>query len=581
MASPGATVVNKVRTDFETSGLARSQSQLKGITAELRKQTRMAKAMHRVNRMAAAAEKAEQSRLGKLRARAARIGRIRAKAARAERDRLKETARLRGVMMGHRRTAIKQMRTMGRIAKAGLIGGAGVVAGLMAVGKAAQDSELRISGLLQKNSQLFGGEFKGFKQAHSAAKGLRMEFREMARTSPVGSRAIESSFVSMTTELSRGGIGLKQQKELAKQAAVADLGNATKGTAARDVSQLLRGRAGKDITTPALVGQTAKDIAALAKSGKIKEAAAAISKVLKPSKELEQAYASSFTGATSSLKDSLLEAGETAAAPLMKTLADGAKDLLKWMTANRQRVKQIARSIGTGIVKGLKIAGKIVKSIADNWQLVAGALKIAATVYLVRMASTMIGLVASSAAYARNMAAGSAAGARGGKAGEGKAAGAGIGGAALILAGVYEAATGIAGSVDKSQQKGINRTAAIREQIAFTQTDKAHRAKTKARNEAIWKKAGIKGFGKQRPDVETGKFAGAPPTDPRDKRGGGGGGGTMKVRKFIADNVELSERGTTRLMSPVIRDLARVIRSNNPMSTQVGLGGLRVANGVR
>lgn len=431
----------------------------------------------------------------------------------------------------------KGMAQLGGLARKALWGGAGLVGGLIAIGKAAEDSELKLTGLLQKNSQLFDGSFKSFTAARGAAKQLREEFRSMAITSPVTASAIADSFGAMTTELSRAGIDLKGQASLAKSVAVADLGNVSKGTAGRDVAQLLRGRAGQDISTAALVGQTGKEIAKLAKSGKVKEAAAEIAKVLKPSPELEKAYAESFTGATASLTDALTQAGEIAGQPLMQMLSEEAQKLLSWMKANKGEVQGIAKAIGKGIVTGLKTVGKILKGIVDHWDKIAVVLKMAAGVWLGRMVGHMLTLLR----HARGLRA--------------------------TLGGAFAVATLIPDAI----REGKKTYKMIKEGISGKSPEDAGKSIGAGMAALIVPVAQQKE--EERAATLSGDFGGGD----LGKTGGGGG----RVRKLMVDNMELSERGTTRLMSPVVREMAREIRRNSPFSTQVGLGGLRVANGVR
>ena len=106
--------------------------------------------------------------------------------------------------------------------------------------------------------------------------------------------------------LSRAGIDLRGQAQIARSIAIADMQNERRGTAAGDVKQLLQGRAGANvISTPALTGQIGKDIAKAAKSGKMKQAVKLLNKALTPSPELLKAYENSMEGMTNTARDSL------------------------------------------------------------------------------------------------------------------------------------------------------------------------------------------------------------------------------------------------------------------------------------
>lgn len=574
-ASAG-TVVKVVRTDFVETGLDEQRRKAVALARALKSAGRAKKQIAAAKRATGRRRQAGRSQVDRAKMRArARMARELERRRKAEerqrqkalRDAQSAVRQTRREMLKSRSALAKQGRQLARVATRGLLGAGGLIAALVAVGKSAEDSELRIAGLLQKNSQLFNGSFKSFAKAHAAAKSLRKEFRELAVSSPVTAKAIEGAFTNSTTELSRAGIGIRDQVRLAKSVAIADIGNATKGTAARDVAQLLRGRSGRDITTAPLVGATGKEIAKLAKSGKVKEAARKIEEILKPSPALLKAYEDSFTGATASVKDSLTEAAEIGAKPLMRFLSKEARKLAKWMRQNRREVERIAKAIGKGIVTGLKVAGRIVKGLVDNWGLIELTVKGLATVWLVKMASNMVSLVKSARAYRAAMVAAAAANAASnlGGMGGGKGKGKGLGSK------LANGAKGL-GAIGTAAWLTYEVSTFVRDKIFGDQE-----AAKKAYSAIIAGTSNALSGGTINPEEQAridGAFAAQAPVR------GGGGGGRTRVRRMTVDQMELSERGTTRLMSPIVRQMERAARRNAPLTTQLNLGGLPVANGA-
>ena len=457
------------------------------------------------------------------------------------------------------------------------LGAVGAAAGLLKIASAAEDSQLAITGLIQKSSQLYKGTAGTFEQAFSAAQNLRAEFRRLAEASPVTSEAISKSFAGSTMVLSSMGVSLKAQAQLARSTAIADMTNAGSpaGTAARDVTQLLRGQfSAAQISTPALAGNIGRSIAKAAKSGQVKQALDLLNQALTPSPKLLSAYQTSFGGLMATLKDQLQVLGTEAGKPLLEFAAKKLKEWNKWLKANRGEARRIAKAIGTGLLKGIRAVFSFTKLIIDNWQLISGVVSTLAKVWLVQMVTQMGRLVAASAVYARNMKAGQTAGAvpGGGKGRGGKVAGALTG--AIIGEGIGQSINAAFGTGTQASVFGVIADAFTGGRaggISFgTSREQAAINAQNARMMEQWKAQQQQG--KQTDDVTYGGGGGG--------RKGKGKGGAAKVSKMEVDKLEMRGSELVRVMAPLTRQIDRSIKARSPRSALFGLGSLTVANGV-
>jgi hypothetical protein len=441
----------------------------------------------------------------------------------------------------------------------GLLGGAGLVAatkGIFDMGRAAQDAELQLTGLLQGVSKSSNLPLKGFAAARATAADLRQEFIKLARDSPIAAEDVREAFAVAAFPLTRAGLSLQKQANLARSTAIADLSNAMKGTAARDVQQILAGRGGQQITTD-LLRPIANEAAKLAKTGKIAEAAALIQKQLTPDPDLLKAYGNSATGMIATLGDQIKQLGETAAKPLLEFLVKKTKEWGKWLENNRDKVKKIAKQVGRTLVKGIKAVIKAVRFLAENWKTILTIVKVLVGVWIlgkmvsgittvVRLASRL-GTVLSKAGAAI-----------GGKGALGKLARAGgYVGAAVVAAtegeAVGEAAAGL--FISEKQKKALER------------------------------QAGIQFLGKRAPTLEEVRAARAErkktleeeldPTKVAMKARGGRG---RKVKRMIVERFEVRDKRFRRFSTPFVVGVRRESRAQRQV---VGLGLGVGAVGVR
>ncbi|MFH1568533.1 MAG: hypothetical protein ABIL09_11105 [Gemmatimonadota bacterium] len=470
----------------------------------------------------------------------------------------------------------------GVLAVGAIGGGVGLVKTIIDIGSAAQNTELSMTGLLEKG---FG---VGFKRALSEAKKLRLEMKEAARTSPVTRGALEQSWQNMTLGLGKAGVGLKQQVRLAKGAALGDMRTGRTGETARDVKQLLSGSASDVQIGNDMLKAAREDILRLVKQGKLKDAIDAIEGALAPSKELSNAWGESFGGQMSTSKDNLDDVLKTAAQPLMKWLIRKTKEWGKWLKDNSHEVERIATAIGEGIVSAVEAVLDVVRWIADHWSTIASIAEIVATVWLVRMISNMGMLVAQSAQYALNMGRAAATGMAGGgmgarlKGGLGKVgrAGAGLAGVASMASsnntvgqvggGLLAAGSVVPGPIGWAMMAvggGLSLASAVSPSYTNMQ-------------------AGLGGIGavgaqfasQAMTQAMTPKATTAAEQKKKKRRGGRGG---AKVGKMSVDKLEVKGSDLARIMSPTVRAIQMQSRFDRPLASSFGLGAsVPVANGL-
>jgi len=468
---------------------------------------------------------------------------------------------------------------LGRVARGlvmggGLLGGLGAVgaaAGLFKIATAAQDSQLALTGLIQKSSELHGGTAKSFDAASAAAVRAREQFIKLAEASPVTSKAIAESFKGAHMVLSSMGIGLKEQVGLARSVSIAQAGMkaSAPGTAARDVAQLLRGQFSEaEISTPQLSGSIGKGIAKAAKSGKVRKAMGLLNKALTPSRELLDAHQDSATGLMATMQDQLTLLAQSAGKPIMEFASEKLREWNKWLKKNRSEARRIARAIGSGIVGAAKTLIGIVKGVAEHWDTIVGVVKTLTGIYMAKLVFQLTTLVAKSLDFAKNMAAGVGA----------------AGPAKKLLAGLLGAKVGeevgqrfheLAGTGVKTDLIGVAfdlLTGGEAGGITFG-TTKAQAKKNKAilaaHKAAIEESAAKKGKRKDLNEGKEGEYKGS-----KGPKGKG-----AKVAKMEVDRLEVRGSELVRAMAPMTRQIDRSLRKRAPRTALFGLGSLTVANG--
>ncbi len=477
---------------------------------------------------------------------------------------------------------------MGRMLAApaglGLAGAAGLVKHLVDVGSEAQTAELSITGLIQAVSRSTNLPLQGFEKARATAQRLRKEFIRLAQDSPIAADDVKESFEAALFPLTQAGFSLQQQAELARGVAIADLGNRVKGAAAGDIRDIFAGQGSAKRIQTSLLKPISEAAAKLAKSGKIREAANLIQKALTPDPKLLEAFGKSAGGSLATFGDKLTQIKQKIAGPLLDFLVEKTTEWGEWLDANQDKVADIAKSIGKGIVKAVKGVIKVVKFLAKHWKTILTIVKVLVGVWIVgklaKGLSTIIGLAsrfaaamrgAAAAARAAAVASASAGGGRkGGLAGKlGKVAGAA---SLAILAATEGEEVGTAGAklfTSAEQDKRIARAASIEARIGPSMSKEEYKAFI----------ANQQKKGKTPSKLEEDALkAQLDPT--KVKRRGRGGGGSRKVKRMTVERFEVRDRDFSRLSSKFAVGVRRESRAMRQI-TGLGLGAGAVGVGVQ
>lgn len=464
-----------------------------------------------------------------------------------------------------------------------LAGGVGLVKHIIDVGRSAEDAKLSLAEMLQAISRATNLNLSGFEQATAAAAKLREMFFSLARDSPLNARQIEDAFSRMSFSLSRAGISLADQVKLARDVAVADLSSIVKGTAAIDVQQILAGTATmKQITTKAL--QPIKEAAIkLGKSGKVREAADLIMRAVTLDPKALAARGKSAGGMIESFGDRLFKIKTKIAEPLLKFLVEKMEEWGDWLDKNQDKVKDIAMSIGKGIVKALKAVVKVVKFLADNWKTILTVVKTLAIVWiagklvsgissLINLASRLAGVMRDVAAAARTASVASAAAGGGGRRKGGILGKVGkVAGAAslAVLAATEGETVGIGAAklfTSAKEDRQIAQVAAIRASLGPKMTKAEYHA-------YIASTKRLPGEKKLEEDALKAQI------DPTKAKRGRGRGGRTRVKTMEVERFEVRDRDFARLSTRFAVGVRRESRAMRQI-TGLGLGAGAIGVGV-
>jgi len=461
----------------------------------------------------------------------------------------------------------------------GLAGAAGLVKHIVDVGREAQDSELQLTGLLQAVSRSSNLPLEGFEQARKTASALRQEFIRLAQDSPVAAKDVREAFEVAVFPLTGAGLSLEQQLKFARGVAVADLASVVKGTVASDVRQLFQGISNPRQIQTALLKPIAKQVADLAKKGNMAEAAKVISRQLTPDPKLLKAYGQSATGMLATLGDKIRIVKEKVAGPLLEFLIEKTSEWGEWLESNKDRVAEVAKEIGKGIVKAVKAVIKAVKFLADNWKTILTVVKVLAAVWIgaklvkglttiISLASRFAGAMRAASAAAASASATAGGGGRGVLGKLGRVGGA-IGLAATAAAVGEDVGEGLASVF--AGKEGRSAVARLEKMKAESMTKDEYNAMMR-QHAARKKKPSEKKL------EEDALKAQIDPT--KQKRRGGGGGGRMKVKKLEAASLEVRDRDFARASSRFVVGVRRESRAMRQIAG-LGLGAGAVGVGVR
>ena len=334
-----------------------------------------------------------------------------------------------------------------------------------------------------------------------------------------------------------------------------------------------------------LLKPIAKEVATLAKKGQMKEAAQIISKQLTPDPQLLKAYGSSASGMLATFTDKIKLLKEKVAGPLLEFLIKKTGEWADWLDKNQDKVEEIAKSIGKGIVNAVKAVMKAVKFLADNWKTILAVVKVLAGVWiagkLVKGLSTIIGLAARFAGAMRSAAA-AAASASGAGAGGGKGGGLlGKAGKAAGVIGLAVTAAELGGEVGTGLGKAFS-SAESNKRIAQAERISARIGPSMSKEEykAFMASQQRKGKAPSKEKLESDALkAQLDPTKvPKQRRGGGAGG--RKVKRMTVERFEVRDRDFSRLSSKFAVGVRRESRAMRQIAG-LGLGAGAVGVGVR
>jgi hypothetical protein len=467
----------------------------------------------------------------------------------------------------------KKIGAMGRMLAApaglGLAGAAGLVKHLVDVGREAQDAELQITGLLQGVSKSSNLPLAGFERARMTAAKLRQEFIRLAQDSPIAAKDVREAFEIAVFPLSRAGLSLQQQAEFARGVAIADLSNVVKGTTAADIRQLFQGISNPRMIQTGLLKPIARQVADLSKKGDFAQAAKVISEQLRPDPKLLKAYSTSASGMIATLGDKLKLIKEKIAGPLLDFLVAKTSEWGDWLDKNQDRVAEIAKDIGKGIVKGVKAIISAVKFLAKHWNTILTVVKTLAAVWIAgKLVSGLSSLISLASKFGQVL--GNAMGRTGGIKGASLLKGAGAIGLAVAAA-EHGEDIGV-GAAKLFSSEATNKKIAAAEAISA----RIGPSMTKAEYKRFM--AGMRKKPSQQKTEDDALKAQLDPTKVKRKRAGGGGG--TRVKKMSVDKLEVKDRDFARTSSKFVTGIRRESRATRQIAG-LGLGAGAVGVGVR
>lgn len=320
-----------------------------------------------------------------------------------------------------------------------------------------QQARIQMAGLTSMN---MGGSWA---RNQKRANFLVRQFQKDAAAS-VGTTA---DFVEMGKNivgpLSQGGAKMGEIAEITKGAVIAgkSFGLQTEQTA-KDIRSAVFGQVtSKDMLMVQLLGasgQSVKDWNKIAKQSPEK-AIKGLRKLLgKENKSLmlmAKAQENSWEGVTSTLEDSLQRAFAKVGIPLMKVMTAEIQKLTKWFDENPEKVNEIAKNIGEGLVSAFKTLKTMFGFILKHKDFLLTLAKVALVTRGVGMVASGIGGLTGFFA-ASNAANGAATSMLGFSRGLGGVV-SGMTRAVGMLGVAYIGAKAVAGAVDAHQEKQIKR----------------------------------------------------------------------------------------------------------------------------
>ena len=317
-----------------------------------------------------------------------------------------------------------------------------------------QDTQTNIAGLIMTTAKA------DWKASFGEAATILDELRDRAKKSTATTQEMAFFMNETIQPLMAAGMGTKQLASFTADAVVAAKAFNDEGIAAMDIQQALtKGVEIRDRFTRKLlgtIGMSREEFNKLDTAGRLETLQRAISS---PAiRRLGQEQAETFSGAFSTLKDNLQQTFAEAGKGLFKSITAELREWNKWLEANGNTVRDMAKDFGKYLVEGFSMVREVIKFLVDNREVVMSLAKAALLFKGVRMAGGLIGDIGGSLGALRGAAGGAAAGLTGFTGGLAGAA-ASVGNIATLLGTVYLVAKGIADNIDRKQDAYIERRA--------------------------------------------------------------------------------------------------------------------------
>lgn len=254
-----------------------------------------------------------------------------------------------------------------------ITGLAAISRGFASIQKRAEDARIGIAAVFHTLNPK-----AGFTRSLERANDLYERFKKASILSPATSNQFMQVFQPASAMLSGAGLNNEQiTKGISRLVPAAmSFGDGDFAQTGRDVRELLTGTAGAQtkifnpIRQQMFDAMKAKDVksfntAAKANPRKVWDA---LQKVLRGMDDVNKAYATSFSGLTSSTIEMATLFVEKAGAPLFAKLKEHLSGVVDWLTKNQDRVNDLADTIGGHLTRAFELAAAGAKLLLDNMQ---------------------------------------------------------------------------------------------------------------------------------------------------------------------------------------------------------------------
>lgn len=241
----------------------------------------------------------------------------------------------------------------------------GIAKGFISANADAESMRLAMTSLIQSADKAAKGPLAKFEDAFEASGRMIELMRKEAVSTPATLDQITDAFNTVAFSGRKAGASFEDISKMAANIATVDMMSGGQGLVARDVSELMMGKAADDIDT-AQLKNIAPTISKLVKRGKNREAWAKIIETLAIDEKLRAKVEDSWEGRLSTFKDQLSEIQREAGKPLFAAAKDALTSMSKWIRENPDKVKQMARDFGEGVLKAAIAIKDAFAWIVDN-----------------------------------------------------------------------------------------------------------------------------------------------------------------------------------------------------------------------